>query len=187
MLFLEPEQLYVSKKEKKRKGLAEVKSLLAWRSGWCMVFQSSTLRCAVTVFMQRQKAVFCRVVAILPWLIQSGLSTSPSPSLLKCQGKRERTGIWVCSQHHYGFGTVCSFSSFCSTEEQFEDSERGAQCSAGQRIIYKLLLTLPCEWPCDLMKRAYHWTASITSFWILSKGNVILFLFYSHAPLTILC
>ena len=59
MLFLEPEQLYFS--EKKKKSLAEVKRLLARRSGWYMGFQSSLLSCTIMVYMQSQKSVICNL------------------------------------------------------------------------------------------------------------------------------
>lgn len=55
MLFLESEQLYFSEK----KSLAEVKRLLARRSGWYTGFQSSLLSCTVTVYTQSQKSVIC--------------------------------------------------------------------------------------------------------------------------------
>lgn len=58
MLFLESEQLYFSEK---KKSLAEVKRLLARRSGWYTGFQSSLLSYTVTVYTQSQKSVICRL------------------------------------------------------------------------------------------------------------------------------
>lgn len=42
-----------------KKALAEVKRLLARRSGWYVGFQSSLLSWTVTVYTQRQKSVIC--------------------------------------------------------------------------------------------------------------------------------